>query len=235
MGHWTPMSVIAPVNSTPGAAARASATFHLNMEMWRVHFPSDITPNIEPILHLSYWHCRLLAFLFMPNSLITDVTWAVRESVRLLAAHPNTFSPLNHHFTALAAICLIEMLKSPKSHDEAVQLLNDLLNANIAPSAWDADIRAKIRDALAIDASASSPGPEAATTASQGLQHLADLATSTTTEEDSSAANNGDAAPAVDNEELLFRVNDNYGDLGFDPRPVLCEGYLKAIPARVLP
>lgn len=177
MGHWTPASVTAPPHSTPGAGARASAIFHLNMEMWRTHFPSDIPPNVEPVLHLSYWHCRLLAFLFMPSALITDVTWAVRESVRLLTSHPQMISPLNHHFTALTTLCLIEMTKAEKSREEATQLLSNLLDANIAPSAWDESIRAKIRDALRSSASGS-----AEATASQSLQHLADLATATTTE-----------------------------------------------------
>ncbi|PSR97411.1 hypothetical protein BD289DRAFT_101064 [Coniella lustricola] len=177
MGHWTPASVTAPPHSTPGAGARASAIFHLNMEMWRTHFPSDIPPNVEPVLHLSYWHCRLLAFLFMPSALITDVTWAVRESVRLLTSHPQMISPLNHHFTALTTLCLIEMTKAEKSREEATQLLSNLLDANIAPSAWDESIRAKIRDALR-----SSMNGSVEATASQSLQHLADLATATTNE-----------------------------------------------------
>lgn len=205
------------------------------MEMWRAHFPGDIPPNVEPVLHLSYWHCRLLAFLFMPSCLITDVTWAVRESVQLLTSHPHMFSPLNHHFTSLTTLCLIEMSKSSKSRQEATQLLANLLDANIAPSAWDTAIRERIRAALN---SSASPSPEATNT-SQGLQHLADLATATTGGSASSTANNAPPAPpsALDapttlatDEEPKFRTSDNYEDLGFDPRPLLCEGYLKAIP-----
>lgn len=230
MGHWVPASVLAPSNSTPGAGARAAATFHLNMEMWRAHFPGDIPSDVEPVLHLAYWHCRLLAFLFMPSSLLTDVSWAVRESVSLLTTHSQMISPLNHHFTSLVTLCLIELAKLEASRDEANQLLNRLLEANIAPSNWDEQIRVKIREALRPSTSSA-----AEATASRSLQHLADLATAT--ENSTSAANHtghtpvGLVAPGPENMEELpkFRTSDTYDDLGFDPRPMLCGGYLSAI------
>lgn len=198
--------------------------FHLNMELWRGDFPTNIPPNIEPILHLAYWHCRLLAFLFMPSALITDVTWAVKESVRLLTAHHQMISPLNHHFTSLAAICLMEMAKVDASRDEAVQLLNELLEANIAPSSWDDVIRAKIRSMLCPSS--------AEATASQSLQHLADLATAAgTPAAESSNGAVGPTAPAreMSDEIPKFRTSDNYEDLGFDPTPILRAGYLHAV------
>lgn len=199
------------------------------MEMWRADFPGDIPPKVQPVLHLSYWHCRLLAFLFMPSSLITDVTWAVRESVRLLTSHPQMASPLNHHFTALTALCLIEMTKVEKSCEEATQLLSDLVDANIAPSAWDEAITTRIRDAIRPSTSTA-----AQATASQSLQHLADLATST---EIGAASNNAAASgPAIDvsladkaEKVPKFRINDNYEDLGFDPREMLRTGYLNVV------
>lgn len=203
------------------------------MEMWRADFPGDIPPNVQPVLHLSYWHCRLLAFLFMPSSLITDVTWAVRESVRLLTSHPQMVSPLNHHFTALTTLCLIEMTKVDKSREEATQLLSNLVDANISPSTWDDAIRARIRDALR----PSTSSVLAQTTASQSLQHLADLATS-----DGGGGSGGGptptsnglpaGAPASSEKSSekgpKFRVSDNYADLGFDPREMLRAGYLNA-------
>ncbi|KAJ0109895.1 hypothetical protein J7T55_004445 [Diaporthe amygdali] len=229
MGHWVPASVLAPTNSTPGAAARAAATFHLNMEMWRAHFPGDIHPDVEPVLHLAYWHCRLLAFLFTPSSLLTDVLWAVKESVGLLTTHSQMISPLNHHFTSLVALCLLELANLKDSEDEAKELLNQLLEANIAPSSWDGPIRNRIRDTMR------PPGNDATeAAASQSLQHLADLAAA---EVAPAGVSNG--APAAiapmepihgDIEEVLkFRTSDTYEDLGFDPRQMLCGGYLNAI------
>lgn len=230
MGHWVPASVLAPANLTPGAGPRAAATFHLNMEMWRAHFPGDIPPDVEPVLHLAYWHCRLLAFLFMPSSLLTDVSWAVRESVGLLTTHSQMISPLNHHFTSLVALCLIELAKLEASREEATQLLNRLLEANIAPSNWDEQIRVKIRDALRPSTSSA-----AEATASRSLQHLADLATAT--ENSTTGANNAGLAlaapiaPVSENmeEQPKFRISDTYDDLGFDPRRMLCQGYLRAM------
>lgn len=199
------------------------------MEMWRAHFPGDIPPSVEPVLHLAYWHCRLLAFMFMPSALITDVTWAVKESVRLLTSHAQMMSPLNHHFTSLTTLCLIEMSKAEKSSEEATQLLSNLLGASIAPSTWDEAIRAKIRDALR-----PRTGSGAVATASQSLQHLADLATAT--DNGVAASNNAVPVLAVDapaaqraDDEPKFRTSDNYEDLGFDPRPMLRMGYLEAI------
>lgn len=204
------------------------------MEMWRADFPGDIPPNVQPVLHLSYWHCRLLAFLFMPSSLITDVTWAVRESVRLLTSHPQMVSPLNHHFTALTTLCLIEMTKVDKSREEATQLLSNLVDANISPSTWDNAIRARIRDALR----PSTSSVLAQTTASQSLQHLADLATSTDGDGGGGSGSGGTAnnngmppPPPAERSERgpKFRVSDNYADLGFDPRSMLRTGYLNAV------
>ncbi|KAH8776429.1 hypothetical protein F5883DRAFT_410642 [Diaporthe sp. PMI_573] len=229
MGHWVPASVLAPKNTTPGAAARAAATFHLNMEMWRAHFPGDIHPDVEPILHLAYWHCRLLAFLFTPSSLLTDVLWAVKESVGLLTTHSQMISPLNHHFTSLVALCLLELANLKASEGEAKELLHQLLEANIAPSSWDGPIRIKIRESM-------HPLPSDSTeaTASQSLQHLADLAAA---EAPPAGASNGGNAPLAvmqqDHGEIegmpKFRTSDTYEDLGFDPRQMLCSGYLNAI------
>lgn len=198
------------------------------MEMWRAHFPGDIPPSVEPVLHLAYWHCRLLAFMFMPSALITDVTWAVKESVRLLTSHAQIISPLNHHFTSLTTLCLIEMSRAEKSREEATQLLSNLLGASIAPSTWDEAIRNKIREALRPREMSSVEA-----TASQSLQHLADLATSA----DLGGAPNNNVTPSAADaqgvqridDELRFRTSDNYEDLGFDPQPMLKAGYLKAI------
>ncbi|KAI3398964.1 hypothetical protein diail_7991 [Diaporthe ilicicola] len=229
MGHWVPASVLAPTNSTPGAAARAAATFHLNMEMWRAHFPGDIHPDVEPVLHLAYWHCRLLAFLFTPSSLLTDVLWAVKESVGLLTTHSQMISPLNHHFTSLVALCLIELANLKASEEEARELLNQLLEANIAPSNWDGPIRTKIRDTMRHP-----PNDSTEATASQSLQHLADLAAA---EAPQAGVSNGASAPLAPiepdhggmEEVLKFRTSDTYEDLGFDPRQMLCGGYLNSI------
>lgn len=170
----------------------------------------------------------------MPSSLITDVTWAVRESVRLLTSHPQMVSPLNHHFTALTTLCLIEMTKVDKSREEATQLLSNLVDANISPSTWDNAIRARIRDALR----PSTSSVLAQTTASQSLQHLADLATSTDGDGGGGSGSGGTAnnngmppPPPAERSERgpKFRVSDNYADLGFDPRSMLRTGYLNAV------
>ncbi|KAK7737247.1 Glucose-responsive transcription factor [Diaporthe eres] len=163
------------------------------------------------------------------NFRFTYVLWAVKESVGLLTTHSQMISPLNHHFTSLVALCLIELANLKASEGEAKELLNQLLEANIAPSSWDGPIRNKIRDTMR-------PVPNDSTeaTASQSLQHLADLAAA---EAPPAGVNNGAAAPLAvmdpdqgDIENVLkFRTSDTYEDLGFDPRQMLCGGYLNAI------
>lgn len=187
------------------------------MDMWRLNFPTDIDPVTQPVLHLAYWHCRLLAFLFMPSALSTDVAWAVKESVNLLTDNSQMLSPLNHHFTSLTAMCLLDLSKIEKTRDEAHGLLKQLLESNIAPSAWDGHIRDKIYEATR---PTTSSGAEA--TASQSLQHLADLATAT-------EAVNAPAAPEKTDDLPKFRTSESYDDLGFDPRLMLRAGYLNAV------
>lgn len=78
------------------------------------------------------------------------------------------------------------------------------------------------------------PSDSTEATASQSLQHLADLAAA---EAPPAGASNGGNAPLAvmqqDHGEVegmpKFRTSDTYEDLGFDPRQMLCSGYLNAI------
>lgn len=214
IGHWLPASLTAPESLGPGSGAAASAAFNVNMEMWRADFPPDITPADFPVVHLAYWHCRLLAYLFMPSALATDIVWASKELVRLLVENPSLLSPLSHHFTCLASLSLLELTKVEKTREEATQLLKQILESHIAPSSWDSSIRDKIAETVR---PSTSSGAEV-----QGLQHLADLAAAT-------EVSTG-AAPEIKTDDVpKFRTSDTYDDLGFDPRPMLRAGYLNAL------
>ena len=197
---------------------------NLAVESFRLNLAPNITPATHPLIHLAYWHCRLLSYLFSPAALSTDILWAAKSLVELLTAHPHLATPLTHHFSSLAALVLLELNGVDKTREEAAKLAKDILETSISPSAWDEAIREKISDKL--NPSVSS-GVD-----SQGLQHLADLATATTTTP-ATAATAANAAPATAateavDEPVVYRTADNYENAGFDPRPLLQAGYLNA-------
>ncbi|KAI0009162.1 hypothetical protein F4779DRAFT_384393 [Xylariaceae sp. FL0662B] len=220
LGHFAPVSLAPPHALSPdsGAAPILSSFFNLSIELFREILPSSITPSSHPILHLVYWHCRLLAYLFQTNAKSTDILWPCGETVELLLTHTQLCSPLNHHFFCLTTLALVELSKVEKTRDEATNLLRQLLESNLAPSTWDAVIRDRIAESIRPST--------AQAAASQSLQHLADLATATDIDT---------IKPEKNAEPVAFRTSDNYDDVGFDPRTLTRGGYLNVLTEGRLP
>ncbi|KAI1134111.1 hypothetical protein F5Y05DRAFT_244598 [Hypoxylon sp. FL0543] len=214
LGHFAPVALAPPKVLSPesGAAPILSSFFNLSIELFREILPESITPTTHPILHMVYWHCRLLAYLFQTNAKSTDILWPCRETVALLLTNTQLLSPLNHHFFCLTTLTLIELTKAEKTRDDATALLRDLLEANLAPSTWDAVIRDRIAEHLRPST--------AQTAANQSLQHLADLATATEIDT---------TKPEKEPEPTSLRTSDNYTDVGFDPRILTRGGYLNVL------
>lgn len=242
LGNFVPMALTSPKQLGQYQIPMLSSWVNLSVESFRLNLPAHITPGSHPIVHLAYWHCRLLAYLFMPSSLSSDVLWASKEIVKLLKMHPRLRSPLNHHFSTLVVATLLELSEVAKTRDEAIKLLRELHDKPFARSAWDESIMAAVAEQLA--------RPEAGSSVdSHNLQHLADLATATTTDVAAAATSaptttaaataTEDAAAAEEEEEevvaeeppVKYRTMSNYEDLGFDPRPMLRDGYLNYCPA----
>ncbi|KAI1374473.1 hypothetical protein F4677DRAFT_170467 [Hypoxylon crocopeplum] len=214
LGHFAPVSLASPKILSPesGAAPILSSFFNLSIELFREVLPQSITPSSHPILHMVYWHCRLLAYLFQTNAKSTDILWPCKEAVGLLLTHTQLLSPLNHHFFCLTALSLVELVKVEKTRDEATSLLRQLLDSNLAPSTWDAIIRDRIAEHIRPST--------AQAAANQSLQHLADLATATETDA---------TKPEKNSDPVLLRTSDNYSDVGFDPRALTRGGYLNVL------
>ncbi|KAI0830018.1 hypothetical protein F5Y06DRAFT_208455 [Hypoxylon sp. FL0890] len=214
LGHFAPVALAPPKVLSPesGAAPILSSFFNLSIELFREILPESITPTTHPILHMVYWHCRLLAYLFQTNAKSTDILWPCKETVTLLLTNTQLLSPLNHHFFCLTTLSLIELSKAEKTREEAKTLLRNLLDANLAPSTWDAVIRDRIAEHLRPST--------AQAAANQSLQHLADLATAT--EIDTTKADK-------DSELVSLRTSDSYSDVGFDPRILTRGGYLNVL------
>ncbi|KAI1502100.1 hypothetical protein F5X99DRAFT_167706 [Biscogniauxia marginata] len=214
LGHFAPVSLAPPQALSPesGAVPILNSFFNLSIELFREVLPPNITPSTHPILHLVYWHCRLLAYLFQTNSKSADILWPCKESANLLLTNTQLLSPLNHHFFCLTTLTLLELVKVDRTRDEANPLLKELLESNLAPSTWDTVIRDRIAESLRPST--------AQAAASQSLQHLADLATASETEAVKSETNG---------EPATLRTSLNYADVGFDPKALTRGGYLNVL------
>jgi len=172
-----------------------------------------------PIVHLAYEHCRLLAYLLQPSAKTSDIMWPARESAKLLIANMHLTSPFHHHFLVLTSLGLGELCKIEKTQEEAEELLKELSDPSMPETAWDGLVRAKVAEMRPTSTAPeqvpgqTQPQTSVAAAASQGLQHLADLAT----------------ASVTGNEESTPRTAPEYQDMGFDPRPMLAEGYLSFV------
>jgi hypothetical protein len=218
LGHLTPVALSLTNASRGGPTPILGSWINLAVEELRLQLPDSITTDARPVVHLAYWHVRLLAYLLSPASFAKDFLWACTQSTELLLANANLSSPLNHHFTCLTGLCAAELSRSSKARDEGLSLVKSLMGSPIPPSAWDAAIRDKIdervRQAVEIGSETSA--------ADTGLQHLADLAAA------KGSGSGGDASTAI-SDDFTLRKGDNYEDAGFDPRPMLRHGYLNII------
>jgi hypothetical protein len=216
LGHFSPIALAPPqaMTSLSGAAPIVSSFLNLSMELFRDMLPSSITPTSHPVLHLAYFHCRLLAYLFQTTAKASDILWPCQQLVGLLTTNSQLLSPLNHHFTSLTALTLLELQKVDAHREETSLQLRVLLESTVAPSAWDTMVRDRIAEHIR-PGTANSIGAAA----TQGLQHLADLATAT----------NLDVAKQEKTLDTGLRVSDNYEDTGFDPRVLTRVGYLNSL------
>lgn len=137
------------------------------IENYREDLPVLVDPVSHPLVHLAYWHCRLLVTLLTPGATTAEDMWPTKEMANLLLANPELRSPLLNHFVALVAMSLAKLCRLDKSRDEATQLAKEI--ADSPGLAWES-VRGKL-------AELTRPASSVEATASQGLQHLAHLAT----------------------------------------------------------
>ena len=194
LGHFTLIPTDLPTPGVPSVTILGTL-LRGELERLRESFPASFfPPSKSPLIHLCYWYLRILMAMRLPESEPQDLLDPAMNIVTQLKSNAGLISPLTHHATAFAAAALIELAGYEPTRQEAEGGLTSLLESRIAPSGWDASIRALI-------VNSKNPGPPSAgggggggstkTTgtststsqhaAIQGLQHLADLATATTT------------------------------------------------------
>jgi hypothetical protein len=132
-------------------------------------YREDILPQVEPtsypLVHLGYWHCRLLVMLLTPEATQTEILWPTKELINLLSVNADMRNPLANHFGFLICMALSKLSKLDRSHEEAVQLTKEILEKQ--GIVWDS-----IKDKVTEQMRPTSSSGDAAS-----LQHLADLAT----------------------------------------------------------
>jgi hypothetical protein len=147
-------------------------------------FPMSLFPPTKhPLVHLCYWYLRILVTLRAPDFGPLDLLDPTMNMVTQLTQNAGLVSPLNSHFTMLATLVLLDLTQHQSTRGDAESGLKSLLENRVAPSNWDAAIREIIAKRDQTFVSATIPNITAAEStqaavAAQGLQHLADLATS---------------------------------------------------------
>lgn len=141
------------------------------IENYREDLPAHVDAAAYPMIHLAYWHCRLLVTLLTPGITPKEMMWPTKELAHLLSVSAEMKSPLINHFVSLATMALGELIKADATREEVIDIIRDIAEK---PSGghWDG-VRDKLTELTR--PTSSSGGLDAA--ASQGLQHLADLAT----------------------------------------------------------
>lgn len=157
------ISLLPPGTST--ADAPVAGVLNDYIENFREDLPPHIEPSSHPLVHLGYWHCRLIVTLLTPEATHTEILWPTKELINLLSANSDMRNPLANHFGLLVSMALSKLSKFDSSREEAVQLTKEILDKS--GTVWDG-----IRDKLTEQMRPTSSSGDAAS-----LQHLADLAT----------------------------------------------------------
>lgn len=141
------------------------------IENYREDLPAHVDAAAYPMIHLAYWHCRLLVTLLTPGITPKEMMWPTKELAHLLSVTAEMKSPLINHFVSLATMALGELIKADATREEIIDIIRGIAEK---PSGghWDG-----VRDKLTEFTRPKSSSGGLDTAASQGLQHLADLAT----------------------------------------------------------
>ena len=179
--------------------------------------PTDWTPSTHPFLYLVLWHLRILSYFCLPQPNSQVLLGLCRDSTALLIANGELVTPLNHHFSCLTSMALIELCKVDETQEDALKLLKDMGDSKLPSSPYDRAVGDKIMEPLRPTTTGSIN--------SQNLQHLANLATATNGLKGTAESSTATGEPAG-SDGVGSTIHEGYRDLGFDPRPLLKVGYL---------
>lgn len=189
--------------------------------------PSTLFPPAKsPLVHLCYWYLRIVLDLNQANTEPSNLLTPAIHIVTQLTHNSSLITPLTHHSTVLATLTLIKLTEYDSTRAEAEGGLKSLMENRIAPSAWDSTIRDMIsnRKQVAIATLAGTAESQHASTAAQGLQHLAELATAN---EESRDVSMGESRS--EGEKFAAKSSGTHNQLHQDLRDTVKNGYLRLL------
>ncbi|CZT07565.1 related to RGT1 Regulator of glucose-induced genes [Rhynchosporium agropyri] len=157
------------------------------LERFRESLPaSALQPSNAPLLHMCYWHLRILVGLTLATLEPIELKGIALNNLSQIISNSGLVSPLTYQCTTLVALALLDLTEYEVTRDEAEEALRTLiLEARNAPSTWDAAVRVLIAQRYQPASNSAPPfnlstaETKHASVASQSLQRLADLATAT--------------------------------------------------------
>lgn len=208
---------------------------HHILEIWRRAVPATMTPTSQPLMHMAYWHVRLLSEIASrpPVSEDPDATLvigrALSKMMESLTLAPALYPPFTTHFVSLAALSLLELSRVPNMRRAALEQLSQLINERNAFGPWHETIQDLV-ESHTRDSGTLMAAEAAQSTASEGLRHLADLATTGL-----SAAEGADNEK-MDTESASLSTSPKASNEGTncDLFPIIENGYFTALVSRII-
>ncbi|KAH8601361.1 hypothetical protein B0O99DRAFT_681385 [Bisporella sp. PMI_857] len=150
------------------------------IERCREGFPVSFQdPANAPLIHFSHRYLWLQLQLLAPDTEASVILDTITQITDLLSNEfVATESPLARHVACLATQVLVELSRQPQTRELATAKLETILKMRVASPFWDASIKEQIRKSIA--SFGNTTASQHALVASQGLQHLAELATAST-------------------------------------------------------
>ncbi|KAK4100492.1 hypothetical protein N658DRAFT_472962 [Parathielavia hyrcaniae] len=174
LGHVVPIAISPSMDPLSHGAAVLGTFASGATQMLGWFFPNG---RADPVLHLAYWHVRLLSELLSEERVqrAANILQATKKMVGILASNHDLLTPLTHHFTTLASLGLLELHLLKDSRDEAAKVIRNVLDYSISPSPWNAAVREKLAERLQGRPGSADGSPSGQK--SRNLQQLADVAT----------------------------------------------------------
>ncbi|MCJ1364994.1 Glucose-responsive transcription factor [Acarospora aff. strigata] len=131
VGHLAELFVAPEDLMSPPSTSAPLISRLLAGEMERFRESVDSILASLPLVHLAYWHIRLLMKCHTPGSEPIDLLGPAEIIARILNSNSNntSFTPLTHHFAALAALTLAELVDISDVRDVACLAIKELQDA----------------------------------------------------------------------------------------------------------
>ncbi|KAJ9631832.1 Glucose-responsive transcription factor [Taxawa tesnikishii (nom. ined.)] len=180
------------------------------------------------LVHLSYHHCHLLIKRLNPTTEPTELIGHALKVATVLNQRQTPITPLNHHFAALSAMTLCELVDVDKTRTDAIRGIEQIsealglgrgISGHEESTGWDSAIRELVLKKKARLQAVAGSGTDGMRPVVAGLQHLADAAAKEGAPP--SAAEGNVAATAVG--------NGSDKQTKFDPTMLTRYGYLTAL------